>query len=280
MPFERERRPSVSTSTPGPGFDRERRTSGRDLHAKLQAMGFGPSERERAISGGLGGGPRSRRVSVSEGMGVNGERSRRVSGVSSYERPSFYPGAGGGSAASGPMSGYPGGAYDKAGAMYGNGNRGFGQTGDRSYPPSPNRIPVAPGSSPGRQDYGPQSSEYGRSHGAAYRHGASPQPGSTYGGNGYASSQSGLPHTAYSESSSYSTRGRGSAPSFSREPNRAQAYTPFESFPVVYDLNDMISLLPSLPPLPAVLVPHDVLHEDWGRYMNVSVFTSHRESSD
>ncbi|KDQ07755.1 hypothetical protein BOTBODRAFT_48603 [Botryobasidium botryosum FD-172 SS1] len=278
--FDRERRPSLGASAaPGPGFDRERRISGRDLHAKLQAMGFGPNDRERAISGGFGG-ARSRRVSMSEER-PTGERSRRVSGVSSYERPSFYPGAGGGAPPGPPRPNYPpAGAYDKGGSMYG--DRGYGHPGDRSYPPSPNQVPMAPGSSAGPPGYGP-GSEYGRSP-AAFRHGNSPQPGpgSAYGGDGYASSRSGVPRgaysesgaphpAAYSESGSYSMRGRGSPPSFNREPNRAQAYTPFESFPVVYDLNDMITLLPSLPPLPAVLVPHDVLHDDWGRYMNALI---------
>jgi hypothetical protein len=32
-------------------------------------------------------------------------------------------------------------------------------------------------------------------------------------------------------------------------------------------MNQMLESLPLLPPLPAVLVPHDVMHEDWERFM-------------
>ena len=52
---------------------------------------------------------------------------------------------------------------------------------------------------------------------------------------------------------------------FSRPPNRAQPYTQFEMLKV----GDMDELLEHMPRMPAVLVPHDVYHEDWIRLMTV-----------
>lgn len=53
---------------------------------------------------------------------------------------------------------------------------------------------------------------------------------------------------------------------FSRPPNRAQPYTQFE----MLKISDMDDLLETTPRMPAVLMPHDVYHEDWIRLMNVS----------
>ncbi|KAI9001290.1 hypothetical protein BD414DRAFT_28832 [Trametes punicea] len=50
---------------------------------------------------------------------------------------------------------------------------------------------------------------------------------------------------------------------FSRPPNRAQPYTHFE----IMKIQDMDELLEAIPRMPAVLVPHDVYHEDWIRLM-------------
>ena len=59
---------------------------------------------------------------------------------------------------------------------------------------------------------------------------------------------------------------------FSRPPNAALAYPPFEGFWIIKDVKQMLASLPELPPLPAVLVPHDMQHEEWDRYMIVSCF--------
>jgi hypothetical protein len=52
---------------------------------------------------------------------------------------------------------------------------------------------------------------------------------------------------------------------FTRRPNRSQPYTPFE--PVkIQDLDDFVDHMPRMP---LALVPHDVLHPDWIRFMTV-----------
>ncbi|EIW61893.1 uncharacterized protein TRAVEDRAFT_70135 [Trametes versicolor FP-101664 SS1] len=50
---------------------------------------------------------------------------------------------------------------------------------------------------------------------------------------------------------------------FARPPNRAQPYTHFE----IMKIQDMDDFLDVIPRMPAVLVPHDVYHEDWIRLM-------------
>ena len=52
---------------------------------------------------------------------------------------------------------------------------------------------------------------------------------------------------------------------FSRPPNLAQPYTHFE----MMKIQDMDDFLEVIPRMPLVLVPHDVYHEDWIRFMNV-----------
>ena len=54
---------------------------------------------------------------------------------------------------------------------------------------------------------------------------------------------------------------------FSRPPNRAQPYTQFE----MMKIGDMDDFLDQMPRMPAVLMPHDVYHEDWIRLMTVRV---------
>ncbi|PIL36851.1 hypothetical protein GSI_00541 [Ganoderma sinense ZZ0214-1] len=50
---------------------------------------------------------------------------------------------------------------------------------------------------------------------------------------------------------------------FNRPPNRAQPYTQFE----MIKIGDMDDFLEQMPRMPAVLMPHDVYHEDWIRLM-------------
>ena len=52
---------------------------------------------------------------------------------------------------------------------------------------------------------------------------------------------------------------------FSRPPNRAHPYTQFEMFKI----GDLDEVMEAMPRMPAVLVPHDVYHDDWIRLMTV-----------
>ncbi|KAG8903828.1 hypothetical protein FRB99_002679 [Tulasnella sp. 403] len=54
----------------------------------------------------------------------------------------------------------------------------------------------------------------------------------------------------------------GPPPSFYRDPSKGLPYSRFETFCIVWDLNELKQLNP---PLPALLVPCDVLHDDWNR---------------
>ena len=54
---------------------------------------------------------------------------------------------------------------------------------------------------------------------------------------------------------------------FSRPPNLSQPYTPFE----VLKVQDLDDFFESMPKMPLALVSHDVYHEDWIRFMTVSV---------
>ena len=54
---------------------------------------------------------------------------------------------------------------------------------------------------------------------------------------------------------------------FSRPPNLAQSYTPFD----IIKIQDMEDFYENIPRMPLVLVTHDVYHEDWIRLMTVSV---------
>jgi len=50
---------------------------------------------------------------------------------------------------------------------------------------------------------------------------------------------------------------------FSRPPNLAQSYTRFDTIKI----QDMDDFFENIPRMPLVLVPHDVYHEDWIRFM-------------
>lgn len=53
---------------------------------------------------------------------------------------------------------------------------------------------------------------------------------------------------------------------FSRPPNLAQSYTPFD----IIKIQDMDDFFENIPRMPLVLVTHDVYHEDWIRLMRAS----------
>lgn len=55
---------------------------------------------------------------------------------------------------------------------------------------------------------------------------------------------------------------------FSRPPNLAQSYTPFD----IIKIQDMDDFYEVIPRMPLVLVTHDVYHEDWIRLMTVSEY--------
>lgn len=63
---------------------------------------------------------------------------------------------------------------------------------------------------------------------------------------------------------------------FSRPPNLAQPYTHFE----MMKIQEMDDFLEVVPRMPLVLVPHDVYHEDWIRFMNVSFHQLAQPSSN
>ncbi|KAG8715425.1 hypothetical protein FRC11_004204 [Ceratobasidium sp. 423] len=109
--------------------------------------------------------------------------------------------------------------------------------------------------------------------------------GSTYGGARDPTSASAYPAYGADARTPYSTvsnlpptndsyaltrRPAGGAPSSlypvpGRELNRAQPFTAFEEFFLVEDLRELMQ--PQPPPLPAALVPHDVMAEEWDRCM-------------
>ena len=62
------------------------------------------------------------------------------------------------------------------------------------------------------------------------------------------------------------------AQAFSRPLNQASRYSPFKSFPIFNDMDEMYNMLPEVPPLPAAIVDHDVQFEDWARWMTVSSY--------
>ncbi|KAI0676956.1 hypothetical protein C8Q78DRAFT_1179942 [Trametes maxima] len=122
------------------------------------------------------------------------------------------------------------------------------------------------------QPRGPSPSPYG---GATNIYGASQnssiygaQPGAPYG------APAGGPYGGAGISAHASPRMGGAAldqtqemltvpEGFARPPNRAQPYTHFE----IMKIQDLDGLLETMPRMPAVLVPHDVYHEDWIRLM-------------
>jgi len=55
---------------------------------------------------------------------------------------------------------------------------------------------------------------------------------------------------------------------FSRPPNAAQPYTPFN----VMRIQDMDDFYDQIPRMPLVLDTHDVYHQDWIRFMNARCY--------
>ncbi|CAE6512444.1 unnamed protein product [Rhizoctonia solani] len=286
---ERQRR--VSTGA-GLGFERARRMSGGamlrddDLSRKLESLDMSfSSRRERRMSGGAQayatsvGGFRSRKNSMSE---AGRERDRKLSGEYGQPRPSFYPPAG---------AGIPG------GGGYGAPVPGGYGAGARSMPGSPVRPHSAFPATHPHDDlihhHGGPSPRPGY-YNSRSRH-ASPSMGSTnlpggYGGPTYGGARDPASASAYpsygTERTPYSTtsnlppttndsyalaRRPAGGPSNSmytvsgRELNRAQPFTAFEEFFLVEDLSELMQ--PQPPPLPAALVPHDVMAEEWDRCM-------------
>ncbi|CAE6391608.1 unnamed protein product [Rhizoctonia solani] len=277
---ERQRRMSAGG---GLGFERARRMSGGamlredDLSRKLETLDMSfNSRRERRMSGGgyapsaMGG--RSRKGSMSEAG-----RERKYSGEYGASRQSFYPPAG----ASVPGGGYgapiPGGYGAGARSMPGSPVRPHS-----AFPPSTHHDDVTRGGPSPRPGY------YSRSRHASPSMGTTHLPGgygASYGGGRDPSSASAYPaygndaRTPYSTASnlpptndSYAVARRptGGAPSSlypvsGRELNRAQPFTNFEEFFLVEDLRELMQ--PQPPPLPAALVPHDVMAEEWDRCM-------------
>ncbi|KAI0650113.1 hypothetical protein C8Q79DRAFT_367471 [Trametes meyenii] len=121
------------------------------------------------------------------------------------------------------------------------------------------------------QPRGPSPSPYG----AAPNIYGTAQTSSIYGAQAGApyGAPAGAPYGASGISAHASPRIGGPAPDqsqmltvpegFARPPNRAQPYTHFE----IMKIQDLDDLLDMVPRMPAVLVPHDVYHEDWIRLM-------------
>lgn len=63
---------------------------------------------------------------------------------------------------------------------------------------------------------------------------------------------------------------------FNRPPNLAQAYTWFD----IMKIQDMDDFFDTMPRMPLVLVPHDVYHEDWIRFMQVRRPSLHSQNND
>lgn len=288
----------------GLGFERARRMSGgaslRDdeLSKKLESLDMSfNTRRERRMSGGGGGyapsagGYRSRKGSMSEA-----DRNRKMSGSYDLPRPSFYPTAGG------PP---PGGGYPMPGG-YGAGARSMPGSPVRphsAFPPNHDDMVIPPlgrgGPSPrphyshSRHPSPSMGSSYlpggyggggGGGGGGSYGGGRDPNPQSSYSYGAertpYSTSSAQLPADNYALTTTRRPGGGGggggggygsNVPVSGRELNRAQPFTAFEEFFLVEDLRELLQ--PQPPPLPAALVPHDVMAEEWDRCMQVSNVT-------
>ncbi|KAG9103205.1 hypothetical protein FRC06_011794 [Ceratobasidium sp. 370] len=292
-------RPRRMSTGNGLGFERARRMSGgaslRDdeLSRKLESLDMSfNSRRERRMSGSYapsaGGGYRSRKGSATEA-----DRPRKMSGSYDLPRPSYYPTAGA------PMSGAPGGGYPPIPGGYGAGARSVPGSPARphsAFPPSNHYDDV--GVPPLRGGPSPHPGPYSRSRHPSPSMGSSQLPGGY--GAPYSSARDpnsasaypyGVERTPYSTASaplaggvadSYAlttTRRPGTAASGAgypssfqvsgRELNRAQPFTAFEEFFLVEDLRELLQ--PQPPPLPAALVPHDVMSEEWDRCMQALI---------
>ncbi|KAJ1308600.1 hypothetical protein OPQ81_004298 [Rhizoctonia solani] len=264
---ERQRQRRGSTGAPL-GFERARRISGGaalrddDLSRKLESLDMSfNTRRERRMSGGAAHAPsagfRSRKNSMSEAG-----RDRKISGEYDLPRQSFYPPAG---------AGIPGGG-------------GYGAPVPGGYGAGVRSMPGSPHSGPS-----PRPGYYSRSRHASPSMTPTHLPGgyggSSYGGARDPTSASAYPAYGAETRTPYSTvsnlppandsyaltrRPAGGASNSvyavsGRELNRAQPFTAFEEFFLVEDLRELMQ--PQPPPLPAALVPHDVMAEEWDRCM-------------
>ncbi|KAG9127926.1 hypothetical protein FRC07_007366 [Ceratobasidium sp. 392] len=295
-------RPRRMSAGNGLGFERARRMSGGaplrddDLSRKLESLDMSfNSRRERRMSGSYApsaGGYRSRKGSVTDA-----DRPRKISGSYDLPRPSYYPTAGA------PMSGAPGGGYPPIPGGYGAGARSVPGSPVRShsaFPPSSHYDDV--GVPPMRGGPSPHPGPYSRSRHPSPSMGSSQLPGGYGGGygGGHGGGRDSNPANAYPygvERTPYSTASAplagGPADSYAltttrrpgtaaggaghaghsgvpgRELNRAQPFTAFEEFFLVEDLRELLQ--PQPPPLPAALVPHDVMAEEWDRCMQALI---------
>lgn len=269
------------------GFERARRISGgaslRDdeLARKLESLDMSfNTRRERRMSGGGGyaasaGGYRSRKGSMSEA-----DRNRKISGSYDLPRPTFYT-------AAGQMGGVPGGGYPPVAGGYGAGARSMPGSPVRPHSAFPVHHDEVPRGGPSPRPGG----FYSRSRHPSPSMGSTHLPGGyggSYGGARDPNSASAYPYGGGVERTPYSTvtslpgggdsfaltrRPAATAPSAvypvsGRELNRAQPFTAFEEFFLVEDLRELLQ--PQPPPLPAALVPHDVMGDEWDRCMQVS----------
>ncbi|EMD40458.1 hypothetical protein CERSUDRAFT_102851 [Gelatoporia subvermispora B] len=202
---------------------------------------------QRSVSPYYGGGPTQRPVSPYHGAGP-------VRPVSPYQNPV------------GPIAPRPVSPYRRAGSPL--------PPVPGSYEPPRSHSPLPPGAP---VPYGAQSTPYGAApygapgvpvpYGGAQ--GTAPYGGAQ--GGAYGGAQGGAP---YGGAQGYPPTMSPIAPGeeqklvppegFSRPPNLAQPYTHFE----IMKIQDMDDFLQVIPRMPLVLVPHDVYHEDWIRFVN------------
>ncbi|QRV72728.1 hypothetical protein RhiJN_00742 [Ceratobasidium sp. AG-Ba] len=286
-------RPRRMSTGNGLGFERARRMSGgnalRDdeLSRKLENLDMSfNTRRERRMSGtyapSAAGGYRSRKGSVTEA-----DRPRKISGSYEMPRQSYYPTAGA------PMPGAPGGGYPPIPGGYGTRSvPGSPARPHSAFPPSSHFDDV--GVPPMRGGPSPHPGPFSRSRHPSPSMPSNQLPGGYGGSAGYGRDSNpaggysyGVERTPYSTASAPLAGGpadqyaltttrrpgtaAGGAGGYSniqvpgRELNRAQPFTAFEEFFLVEDLRELLQ--PQPPPLPAALVPHDVMAEEWDRCM-------------
>ncbi|KAG8987142.1 hypothetical protein FRB90_003564 [Tulasnella sp. 427] len=235
--LDRSRRASVSASAEGPpsGILRHS-TSGRDLGERFGSMSLGPNGPYQSAS------TRSRRPSTSEAENPY-QRARRLStGVA--------------------PDGHTGGDYTRQRRPSGNYGAPTTPAGVSAFFPDRERAL-------GRNDYGSPHTGHGRSASGNF-----PMPGTLPASSYVAPDGSGrimgggmiVQPTGYGNPSAVmpaSPETRSAPPmSFYREPSRSVPYPRFDPFSILWDLGDFRKFSP---PLPALLVPCDVLHDDWNR---------------
>ena len=236
-----------------PRRTRKMSTAGRSRPSSPGGIGYGPTYGGVNAGGSPGGYVRERTVSNM------GNRPGDVLGTA-------YPGgpvtANGIAVMPAPGGGIMPIPIERAKTPYGGSNGGS----NRSYPPSPSRVPIS------RMPPSPNSNTnhlaptYG-----GVPSGASPyaQPGAIpNGSNPAAMANTSMP--AYPNPVAPGAMAYTQGLTFNREPNPVMTYGPFPPFDIVTDMDELLELLPEVPPLPAALVSHDVTHDDWARYMSVS----------